>query len=493
MTGVRRAILLSTGERYFAILINFATIAVVSRILTPGEIGVSVVGMAVVGIAMAAREFASGSFLIQRPTLTRDEIRAAFGVMLLVTTLIAVALCLAAPRIATIYDDPRLLPYLRVISVSLFLELLAVPIITLLRREMAFGKVALINSAGAATASAVTIVLALQGFSYMSFAYAWLSSAVVAGTLALGLGRQLWLFVPRLRGWQGMIAFGGYNGSISMLQKTYEALPYLLLGRILTVDAAALYSRSLMLCQLPDKIVLGGAISVVLPAFSAEARAGRSLKQPYLHAITLVTAIQWPALLVLAVLAGPVVEVLLGSQWEAVVPLVQIVAVASLWSFCFELNYPVLVSLGSVRDVFIRAAIVFPVSGLVIAGAAFLGLAAVAWSMMIIMPFQAWVSLMFVRRRIELRWVEIAAATWRSGIVALASATGPFLIAATVTADFDLSVRQGFLAGLVAAGSWLAAIRAVRHPLFAEIERLLPSRLAVPPGGADLSPAVLKE
>src|SRR5690242_15236490 len=56
MTAVRRALLLSTADRYFTFASNFAVAAAVSRILTPAEIGVSVVGMAILGIALSVRE-----------------------------------------------------------------------------------------------------------------------------------------------------------------------------------------------------------------------------------------------------------------------------------------------------------------------------------------------------------------------------------------------------------------------------------------------------
>jgi O-antigen/teichoic acid export membrane protein len=468
MTGVKRALLLSTGERYFALASNFIVTAIVSRLLTPSEIGVSVIGMAIVGLAMAGREFASPNFLIQRRDLDREHVRQAFTVMLVLVSAIAAALALTAPLAAAAYDDPRLIPYLRVISAAFFVELAAAPIVTLLRRDMAFGRVALINISGAGVAAVVTVALVLSGFSYMSFAWAWFSSAVVTGALALGFSRQLWIFRPALHGWHGMLAFGGYNGATNLFYKFYESLPLLLLGRILSLDAAAMYSRSLMICQLPDKLVLGGAMAVVLPAFSAEERAGRSLKAPYLKALAVITALQWPALVVLALLAHPVVDIILGPQWDRVAPLVQIVALASLFGFSFELNYPVLVSLGAVRDVFLRALIVCPVSAAVIAGAAFLGLRAVVLSLLLVIPFQAWVSLSFVRRHIRIAWSEIGAAVWRSGVVAAAAAVGPLAVVAA-SGGFGVSLPLAFGAGALAAIGWLCGLWLTGHELLTEI------------------------
>jgi O-antigen/teichoic acid export membrane protein len=107
---------------------------------------------------------------------------------------------------------------------------------------------------------------------------------------------------------------------------------------VLTFDAAGLYNRALLVCQLPDRVVLGGAIPVILPALAAEVRAGSDLGASYVRAVSFITAVQWPALVVLAILAHPVVLVLLGGQWLSVVPLVQVVALASVLSFAGELT-----------------------------------------------------------------------------------------------------------------------------------------------------------
>lgn len=477
MTVVRRALLLSTGERYFALVSSFATLAIISRILTPDEIGVSVIGMAVVGIAMAVREFASASYIIQHRDLSEEAIRGAFSTMLVLTLLIAGALVLLAPLLAWTYDEKRLAPYLYVVSGSFVLDLISMLIITLMRREMRFGVVALISIAGAATALVTSTVLALLGFSYMSLAWGWLSGTVITAAVALCLRPDLRIFVPSLSHWREVVTFGGYNGATVFLHKAYEALPYLLLGRVISPHASALFNRTVMICQLPDKIFLSGAMSVVLPAFSADAREGRSLKAPYLHALGLVTAFQWPALVVLALLAHPVVQVVLGEQWTEVAPLVRIAALAYLFAFSFELNYPIFVSLGAVRDMFYRALIVCPVSAIIMTAAAFLGgLHAIVYSLMLIIPFQAFVSFHFIRRRISLELSEIFASIWRSAVVAAFSAAGPLVVLAFHGFRFDLSIGQAFVAGALAGAGWLGGLQTTGHPLRSEIVNAVPAR-----------------
>ena len=491
MTAVRRALLISTADRYFTFASNFAVAAAVSRILTPSEIGVSVIGMAILGIALSVREFASSTFLIQREVLTREDIRASFSVMFFLTAIVAVALVAITPALARGYGEERLTSYLHVICICLFLDLISIQVTTLLRREMAYARIMAIDAAGAVTGAVTTIALALSGFSYMSFAWAWLATSVVAGLVSIVVRPQFWIFRPSFSNWHGMVRFGGYNGGTALLYKIYDTVPYMLLGWVLSPQAAAVFSRSLMICQLPNKLILGGAMSVVLPAFSEETRQGRSLRRPYLRSLEIITALYWPALLVLAVLAEPVVRFVLGSQWHDVVPLVRIVAIASLFSFSFEMNYPVMVAMGAIRDSFLRALATFPASAAILMGAILAGgLQAAAWSMMFIVPFQAIVAISFVKQRLRMRYADVAQALWKSGITALLSATGPVCVAAAT--DWRLPLGQSVLACAMAAAGWVVGLVVTRHPLLEEVAHLIPALRHNWPFRAGMTPALEK-
>ncbi|PSJ58550.1 oligosaccharide flippase family protein [Pseudaminobacter soli (ex Li et al. 2025)] len=470
MSGIRRVLLLSTSDRYVALICNFLTVAVVSRILTPAEIGISVVGMAIVGFASSAREFASTSYLIQHRELDREDIQSAFTVMLAFSLIIAGALAVFAHPLASAFGPAGLAPYLRIISICMLIEVFPTLIVTLLRREMAFGKVAIINIGGAIVTSVVTVILARHGFSYMSFAGAGLANACFTALLAIAIYSRISIFMPTLRHWRRMVEFGSYNGVTAFLFKIYEMAPYLLLGNILSPHAAALFSRSMMICQIPDRLVLNGAMPAILPIFSASVRDGQDLKKPYLNALEMITALQWPALLAIALLADPVVGLVLGSQWQGSVPLVRIIAIASLFTFSAEISYPVMVSLGAIRDVCIRALIAYPASLLILLVAiAVGGLHAAAWSMLVVAPLQACLSLTFLRRRLGLQWQELFAAVQRSALVAVASAACPALVLVLSDLGSAPAILQIIVSGIFAAAGWLFALRATRHPLLQEL------------------------
>ncbi len=474
MNGIRHALAVTAGERYFTIVINFVTLAVVSRLLTPAEIGVGVLGMAILMLALSFREFATTNFLVQRKELKLEDVRATTTVLFLITAATSFLIVLSAGGLAAFYEESNLAPYLRIISFGILIEVFSAPIAALLRREMAFGKLAFINVTRVALNAGVTILLASLGFSYMSFAWAFLVSEAVAACLSLLIWPDRSIFKPSLGGLQPMVAFGGYNGTNVLLGKIYESLPYLALGRILSVDAVGLYSRGLSICQLPDKVLLGGLTPVLLSVFSAQVRKGHELRDYYLRSCEFITAVQWPALVLLVILADPVVRTVLGDQWLSSVPLIRIIAIASLFSFSHSLTYPTLVAVGAMRDLMRRSIIVWPTSAGIICCAALFGLTAAALSWLLTMPFQAYVSIYFVRRHIAFDWKELGSVLWKSAILTLCSALGPLTVVASTGDRSGLSLDATCVAILLSAIGWGLGLWVTAHPLLSEIQRALP-------------------
>jgi O-antigen/teichoic acid export membrane protein len=469
---VRRALVMAAGEQYFRLAIQFASIVIVSRLLTPAEIGISVIGMGIMAIAIGLREFATSDFLIQRPDVSQDDIRTSFTLLFLLTALISGALFVGAPWLGGFYGEDGLADFLRVVAVGALIEALALPIRGVLRRDMAFGTLALINTTAALVMVVTTILLALTGFSFMSTAWATLAAAATTALLSFHLGPNLSGFRPTLKSWRSVLSFGGYNGASYVIGQAYETLPQLVLGTLLPPSSVGLYNRAVMVSKIPQMVFLTSVFTVAFPALAAEIRRGGRLKEPYLRAVGYITAVYWPAIALVVVLAHPLVSLLLGHQWLAVIPLLQIVALAYLAWFPDPLTTPVLLAVGANRD---RAMVLFvgrSVSLIALCFAASLGVMAMAASQLVIIPYMMAVALYYVRRHIAFEWRELGAALWKSLLVTGLTVTGPIGVIALSEAGFDLSVAATALAVLLAAVGWLGGILLTRHPILVEFRKV---------------------
>jgi O-antigen/teichoic acid export membrane protein len=469
MKGIRTALLLATSDRYFTLAVNFVSIVVVSRLLAPEEVGLAIVSGAIASMWFRLREFATTNFIVQHEEITRDDVRATFTVLFCLSAVLSGILFFAAPFVAHGYGQDGLTLLLRVTAIAVFLDVFGAPNLALFRRELNFGKVALVNVTGAALTAGTTIALAWLGFSYMSFAWAQLIATIAAGFLAFSLKPDLWVFFPSVKKWRATTTFGAYNGVNVLLYGIYESLPYLVVGKFISVEAAGLYGRSISICQIPDKIFMGGVVAVALPALSLQVREGADVKASYLVAIEHITAVQWPAYAIICILAHPVVSIVLGAQWLAVVPLVQLIALSYMFAFSAELNYPLLIALGGFRDVLTRGFIVWPISAVIIFVSSFFGVTAVAFSLWITMALNAYVSIYFVQRRLAVQWADIAAALVKSFAATLSAAAGAFSVVAAAGMRFDLPIPLAVLAGAMALIGWSLGLRVTRHPLLREI------------------------
>ncbi|HVJ53065.1 MAG TPA: oligosaccharide flippase family protein [Aliidongia sp.] len=469
MTGIRRAFLWASIGRYLVMAINLAATLILARLLTPADYGISVLGAAVFAIAEAIRALGGGAYLIQQKELAPENIRTSFTVSLLVTLVLTAALVLSAGPLTRYFDTPDLARYLQVSSFAYLTGPIVYPISALMSRQMAFGRIALIGVVTACLSAAVSLYLAVMGFGYMSFAWGTAISAVGGMLLYLYSWRDWRIFRPILREWRSVIAFGAYDSATAVLSQIGESVPYLILGRILNAEAIGLGQRAVLLCLFPERVILAGVGAVALPAFSQQVRDGKSLKDNYLRAIELITAAQWPALILLVLLAGPIVALLLGPQWQDAVPLVEIIGTALLFSFPISLHYPTLVAVGAIRYLPPVVVVQAIVSIGLLSFLARYGLQAAALSTLLIVPFNGLLSLLLVRYFVVFRWAELAASMFRSVLCAAASAVGPLSLMALE--GRPLSIWASIVAVALSTVGWVAGLWLTRHPLLHEARR----------------------
>jgi O-antigen/teichoic acid export membrane protein len=463
--------MLSSADRYFSVLLNLVTLLVTARLLTPAEFGIAVIGLSVLGIADIIRDFGGVAYLVQVDTVTPQRVQTVFTVTFLLTLpFIGLVLFLAKP-IADFYGSPGLQLFLQIASLCFLLGPFIAPANALLRREFAFGKLAVMNGASVVLNATVTIVLAMLGFSYMCFVWGGLASGLLYFVACLIWGPKIKIYRFALDEWRHVTAFGVYDSAKNMLHYAYETAPYLAFGKTLGPDGLGLFQRALSISRLPEKTLLAGLAPVILPALSQLAREGRDLKAGFLSSIEHVTALLWPTLLVIAILAKPLVVLLLGKQWLEAVPIVQIIAIASLFWLPSSIANAVQVAAGGVRDTFILALVAIPIAVAIQIFASTFGLTAAALSLFIAIPFFLIATFIAVRWRVPFTWRELGSAVKRSAVLALVSAVGPAIVAISSGGTHEISIAGGILGFVLAAIGWFTGLRIARHPMFDEVAR----------------------
>src|SRR5262245_2194053 len=108
MISARRALATVLLESNVKFVIGMVSVVVLARLLTPAQIGVFSIAYGFSAIAHIFREMGVNTYIIQERELTRDRLRAAFTVSLVMAWTVAAVMAAVSGWFAKFYSMPEL-------------------------------------------------------------------------------------------------------------------------------------------------------------------------------------------------------------------------------------------------------------------------------------------------------------------------------------------------------------------------------------------------
>lgn len=470
MTGVRRSLLLTAADSYVGVVLTLAGTMVVSRLLTPEEIGIFAVAAVFSALAVMFRDMGVAEYMIQEKDLTREKIAAAFALNLLVSWAMAAALFAGAPAVGAFYGSDGIGEVMRVLAVNFLLVPFGAISMAYFRRQLDFRPILICNLAGRITGFAGSVSLALAGFGYMSLAWSSLASTVIIVSGTLWFRPQHFPRWPSLRGARAVFDFSKFASSIYILSQVGKGAPEMIIGRAQGMTDVAMFSRAGGLIEIFRQFVMQPVTRVCLPYLARSEREEGTLVPAYLKSVSYLTAAGWPFLLFLAMAAFAAVRIVYGPQWDAAVPLARILCVACSLELVHILSREALLACGQARRASLLQAglLALQVCGLM--AVVPFGLEGAAWGLLAASAVGVGLSQWHLHRAVGLRTRDMAHTCVPSALVTMCTlvpATAGYL-AFGVTADNYIPFA--ILGSIATAAAWLGAMRWVGHPMQCEVE-----------------------
>ena len=298
-----------------------------------------------------------GSAIVQRHDLGTRHVAAALTLSIAAGAVLAGALWLLAPAIGRLLAEPAVAPALGALSLAIAISGPATVPEFLLRRRLRFRALAAAElSSQALGYGLVAIAMAAHGFG------AW---ALVWGTVARQgvFAAAVLMAAPRLprpglarRETGEVLRAGAGFSSIALFDLVAHQGSRLVVGRLLGAASLGHYTRATALAAFaghPGRIVT----RVLFPAMAQRQHRTDRLGAVYLHGTECLVLLALPAGLMLAVSAPEIVALVLGAQWDAAVPVLQILAAGAPLRIGGLLNTPVTRAMGALRRVTWRLAV----------------------------------------------------------------------------------------------------------------------------------------
>lgn len=342
LSGLGWSVLGQAGRQTLALALGM----MLARLLSPEEFGL--IGMVLVfsGFALLVSEFGFGGAIIQRIEVREEQLDSVFWSSTVLGVLLCLGFITAAPAIAAFYGEPRLVPIARVLALAFIVDSFPTVPRALLIKALDFRRIAGVEIAAAAISGLAAIGGALAGLGVWSLVVQQLTFSVVNSSL-------FWLLGPwsphlrfRLSALRGLLGFGASLLGSRSLNYWRRNLDSLLVGRILGIEALGFYSLSYRIMLIPVWNVTQVLYRVLFASFSQIQSQHERIRRLFLSSLGAGALVTFPAMGGLLVTARPFVLTILGPQWEPMVPILQVLCIASLAEVLYPLTGNLFLSQG---------------------------------------------------------------------------------------------------------------------------------------------------
>ncbi len=343
------------------LLLHTGSTAVLARLLTPKDFGLIAMVTAITGLVSMFKDMGLSMATVQKDEINHAQISTLFWVNVGLSFLIMLVTAALAPAIAWFYGEPRLIWITLALAGAFIFSGLSIQHQALLRRQMRFGTLAVIEITSIAVGIATAIIAAWRGTSYWALVLMQIATAIAFTIGVLFACRWRPGLPVRRCGVRSMLAFGGNLTGFNFLNYFARNMDNVLIGRFWGPGQLGLYSRAYGLLLFPIHQVTGPITAVAIPALSRLQDDPERYRQYYYRAINLIAFISIPLVMVMAALSDEIIMVLLGKQWIGAGIIFKVLALTAIFQPVLSTTGWVYISLGQTKRMMYWGLISVPV------------------------------------------------------------------------------------------------------------------------------------
>jgi O-antigen/teichoic acid export membrane protein len=315
------AVTLSTQGIKF--LLTMASTAVLARLLTPADFGLIAMVATFTGFVGLFKDLGLSMATVQQAQVTHAQVSTLFWINVVLSAVLAGAGMCLAPVVAWLYGEPQLVWVTCAVSSTFLLGGMTAQHLALLRRQMRFGKLAVIDLLSIVLGSTTAILFALRGGQYWSLVAMIVVQAFVSCAGAWFMSGWKPGLPRRQSGVRPMLKFGGNLAGFNVLNYFTRNFDNVLVGAVLGAGAVGIYSRAYNLLLMPIRQLNGPLSAVAMPALSRLQDRPEEYRRFYLKAVSLIGFLSMPFVGFCAATTKDLVFVVLGPQWADAVRVFQ--------------------------------------------------------------------------------------------------------------------------------------------------------------------------
>ncbi|HEY5200249.1 MAG TPA: lipopolysaccharide biosynthesis protein [Acidothermaceae bacterium] len=350
-------------------VLQFCSLVVLARLLTPSDFGIVAMVTAIVGVADILRDFGLSSAAIQAKTLNNAERSNLFWVNVGIGCAGALVILLCTPLISRLYGEHKLAPIIFSLAWVLIISGVNTQFNAELSRSLRFKALAFADIGAQALGIAAAITVAALGGGYWAIVVQQIVVAVMTLTFNMAVCRWRPGLPRRSVSITRFFRFGGGVLGTQMINYATKNIDNVAIGAYWGAGPLGLYSRAYQLLMTPLAQINAPLTRVALPVLSRvqedDVVYARYLKKAQLVGCYLTATV----FAMCAALAHPLVAVLFGPKWSGVAPIFALLSIGGVFRSISQISYWIFLSRGKTGQQFKQYLVTRPfMIGIILAG-----------------------------------------------------------------------------------------------------------------------------
>lgn len=300
---------------------------VLARLLTPRDYGLIAMVAVITSFIEMFKDLGLATSTIQKSDITHNQISNLFWINALVSLGVSLVLALTAPFIAHFYDEPLLTNITIALAASLFLSGLTVQHFAILRRQMRFLQIGIIQIVSMIISVIVAVTMAWYGMKYWALVGMTLSRQVFNILLSWYYCRWLPNLPTRKSGMWSMVRFGGHLSIAGISNYFSLNADNILIGRFIGADALGLYTKAYSIMMLPITQIRAPLNNVAIPTLSRISNNAERFLSYFIKFVNRLALITMPLMVFLFINSYQIIQLLLGQRWLSSIDIFSILCV----------------------------------------------------------------------------------------------------------------------------------------------------------------------
>ena len=345
--------------------IQFIVQIILARLLAPEEFGTIAIVMVFINLAQVFVQSGFNTSLVQKKDADEEDFSSVFYMSLGIAGLLYIFMYISAPYIASFYRDPILTPVLRVLSITLFAGAFNSIQNAFVSRNLLFKKLFKSSLGAMLISGTLGIIAAYKGLGIWALVIQQLVNQVAITIIMWFTVKWRPTLIISFSKVRKLFSFGWKLLASALLDTGYQELRTLIIGRLYTPSILGYYNRGQLFPKVLVSNIDGSIQSVMLPTLSAYQDDKKRMKEMMRRAIVSSSFLIFPMMVGMAVVAEPLVKIVLTDKWLPAVPFLQIFCISYALMPIHTSNLQAINAMGR-SDIFLRLEVIKKVIGLTI-------------------------------------------------------------------------------------------------------------------------------